>query len=86
MASGNYDMGVADINALIKFRDANPKAPVKAVFMVYNRPAFAVIGRKSRGIVAPKDLEGKKLGAPAASLPMRNGRFSSRSTASTPPR
>ncbi len=63
--SGDYDMGVADINDLIKFRDANPKAAVKAVFMVYNRPPFAVIGRKSRGINVPKDLEGRKLGAPA---------------------
>jgi len=65
VASGDYDMGFADINALIKYRDANPKTPVKAVFMVYNRPAFAVIARKSRGISAPKDLEGHKLGAPA---------------------
>ena len=65
VASGNYDMGVADINALIRFRDANPKVPVKAVFVIYNRPPFAVIGRKSRGISTPKDLEGKKLGAPA---------------------
>jgi NitT/TauT family transport system substrate-binding protein len=62
IASGAYDMGVADINALIKFRDANPKVPIKAVFIVYNKPAFAVIGRKSRGINVPKDLEGKKLG------------------------
>jgi NitT/TauT family transport system substrate-binding protein len=62
VASGSYDMGFADINALIKFRDANPKMPIKAVFMVYNKPAFAVIGRKSRGISTPKDLEGKKLG------------------------
>ena len=68
VASGDYDMGVADINALIKFRDANPKNPVKAVFMVYNRPAFAVIGRKNRGISSPKDLEGKKLGATAGSI------------------
>jgi NitT/TauT family transport system substrate-binding protein len=64
VASGDYDMGFADINALIKFRDANPKDAVKAVFMVYNRPAYAVIGRKSRGINAPKDLEGHRLGAP----------------------
>ena len=62
VASGAYDMGFADINALIKFRDANPKMPIKAVFMVYNRPPYAVIGRKSRGINTPKDLEGKKLG------------------------
>jgi NitT/TauT family transport system substrate-binding protein len=65
VASGAYDMGFGDINALIKFSDANPKAPIKAIFMVYNRPPFAVIGRKSRGIGTPKDLEGRKLGAPA---------------------
>ena len=66
VASGTYDMGFGDINSLIKFRDANPGTPIKAVFMVYNRPPFAMIGRKSRGISKPKDLEGKKLGAPAA--------------------
>jgi NitT/TauT family transport system substrate-binding protein len=64
VASGAYDMGFADINALIKFRDANPNLPVKAVFMLYNKPPFAIIGRKSRGIGKPADLEGKKLGAP----------------------
>lgn len=65
VASGTYDMGFGDINSLIKFRDANPGTPIKAVFMVYNRPPFSIVGRKSRGITKPKDLEGKKLGAPA---------------------
>ncbi len=65
LASGTYDMGFGDINSLIKFRDANPGTPIKAVFMVYNKPPFAIVGRKSRGVVKPKDLEGKKLGAPA---------------------
>ena len=65
VASGAYDMGFGDINSLIKFRDANPGIPIKAVFVLYNRPPFAIIGRKSRGISTPKDLEGKKLGAPA---------------------
>src|SRR5882762_1684812 len=64
VASGTYDMGFGDINSLIKFRDANPGTPIKAVFMVYNKPPFAIIGRKSRGVTTPKDLEGKKLGAP----------------------
>ncbi len=64
VASGRFDMALADINALIKYRDANPKAPIKAVFMLYNRPAYAIIGRKNRGIATPKDLEGKRLGAP----------------------
>lgn len=65
VASGTYDMGFGDINSLIKFRDANPTVPLKAVFMVYNKPPFAIVGRKSRGISDPKSLEGKKLGAPA---------------------
>jgi len=65
VASGTYNMGFGDINSLIKFRDANPGTPIKAVFMFYNRPPFAIVGRKSRGIAKPKDLEGKKLGAPA---------------------
>ncbi len=68
VASGSHEMGFADLNLLIKYRDANPEAPVKAVFMVYNRPAYAVIARKSRRIATPKDLEGKKLGAPADDL------------------
>ncbi len=65
VASGTYDIGIGDINSLIKFRDANPNVPLKAIFMFYNKPAFSIVGRKSRGVNAPKDLEGKKLGAPA---------------------
>ena len=65
VASGTYEMGNADINSLIKFRDKNPDLPVKAIFMLYNAPPFAIVGRKSLGVNAPKDLEGKILGAPA---------------------
>jgi NitT/TauT family transport system substrate-binding protein len=66
VAPGTYDMGVGDINSLIKFRDANPSAPLRAVFMFYNKPAFSIVARKSLAVTKPKDLEGKKLGAPAA--------------------
>ncbi|MYZ49043.1 ABC transporter substrate-binding protein [Propylenella binzhouense] len=65
VASGTYDMGFGDINSLIKFGDQNPQAALKAVYMVYNKPAFSIVGRKSLGVAAPKDLEGKTLGAPA---------------------
>lgn len=65
VASGTYEMGNADINSLIKFRDKNPELPVKAIFMIYNAPPFAIVGRKSLGVNTPKDLEGKILGAPA---------------------
>jgi NitT/TauT family transport system substrate-binding protein len=64
VASGRYDMAFADINALIRYRDQHPSAPIKAVFMVYNKPAYAIVARKSRGIIEPKQIEDKKLGAP----------------------
>lgn len=65
VASGTYQLGFADINSLIKFRDQNPEVPVKAVMMVYDKPPFAIVSLAGRGIAAPKDLEGKVLGAPA---------------------
>ncbi len=64
VASGSHEMGFADINALIRYRDQNPSAQLRAVFMVYNKPPYAIVGRKSRGISDPKSLEGKRLGAP----------------------
>ncbi len=64
VATGAFPLGFTDINSLMKFLDQNPGAPVTAVMMVYDKPAFAVVGRKSLGIETPKDLEGKALGAP----------------------
>src|SRR6476661_5741189 len=63
VANGSHEMAFADINALIKYRDQHPSAPVKAIFMVYNKPPYAVVARKSRGITEPKQLENKKIGA-----------------------
>ncbi len=64
VATGAFPVGFADINSLIKFLDQNPGAPVTAVMMVYDKPPFAIIGRKSLGVETPKDLEGRVLGAP----------------------
>jgi NitT/TauT family transport system substrate-binding protein len=66
VASGGYELGFADINALIRYRDQNPAAPVKAVYMLFNKPPFAIVGRKSRGISDPKSVEDKKLGGSPA--------------------
>lgn len=67
VASGTYDIGAGDVNSLIRFRDENPTIDLKAVMMVYDRPPFAIVGRKSKGITAdPNSLAGKKFGAPAA--------------------
>ena len=65
VASGAYEIGFADINSLIKYRDNPRNLPVKAVMMVYDTPAFSIVSLKKNGISKPKDLEGKVLGAPA---------------------
>jgi NitT/TauT family transport system substrate-binding protein len=67
VASGTYDMGFGDVNSLIRFRDENPTVDLKSVMMIYDKPPFSIVGRKSRGITADvKSLEGKKFGAPIA--------------------
>lgn len=66
VASGTYDMGFADLAALMEFVANNPTAPNKpvAVMMVYNNTPAAVLALKKSGIKAPADLNGKKMGAP----------------------
>ncbi|MDZ4161227.1 MAG: ABC transporter substrate-binding protein [Burkholderiales bacterium] len=66
VASGTYDMGFADMAALMEFHANNPDAPNKpvAVMMVYNNSPAAVLALKKSGIKTPADLSGKKLGAP----------------------
>ena len=66
VASGTYQMGFADLAALIEFVGNNPTAPNKpvAVMMVYDSTPAAVFSLKKTGIRAPADLQGKKMGAP----------------------
>jgi NitT/TauT family transport system substrate-binding protein len=66
VASGTYDLGFADLAALMEFHANNPDAPNKpvAVMMVYNNTPAAVLALKKSGIKKPTDLNGKKLGAP----------------------
>jgi NitT/TauT family transport system substrate-binding protein len=66
VASGNYQLGIADINSLIRYRDNAANVPIKAVMMVYDSPPFAILTLKKNNITKPKDLEGRTLGAPAA--------------------
>ncbi|MBB5052600.1 NitT/TauT family transport system substrate-binding protein [Afipia massiliensis] len=62
VASGSSDMALADINALVRYRDKDNGAAVKAVFVLYNKAPYAIIARKSRGIATMSDLEGKTIG------------------------
>jgi len=65
VATGAYQMGFGDINSLIKFLDEDPTQPVEAVMMIYDKPVFSIVGRRSLGITEdPASLEGMTLGAP----------------------
>lgn len=64
VASGAYQMGFADINALVEFNVTNPGQSVKAVMMIYDAPPFGLYTLKSTGIAEPGDLVGRTLGAP----------------------
>ncbi len=66
VATGAYDLGFADISALIEFLGNNPAAITKpqAIYMVYESTPSAVLALKKSGIKSPADLAGKTLGAP----------------------
>jgi NitT/TauT family transport system substrate-binding protein len=62
VATGASDFALVDLNVLIRFRDKSGAPPVKAVFVLFNKAPYAIIARKSRGVRALSDIEGKTLG------------------------
>ncbi|NMM13458.1 MAG: ABC transporter substrate-binding protein [Rhodoferax sp.] len=66
VASGTYDLGFADMAALMEFHANNPDSPSKpvAIMMVYNNTPASVMVLKKSGIKTLADLSGKKFGAP----------------------
>lgn len=64
VATGGYDMGFADLAALIEFLANNPQNRTQAVFMVYETAPAAIFTLKKNGIAKPADLAGKNIGAP----------------------
>lgn len=65
VASGAYDIGFGDMNALIQLAANKPgEAPI-AVQMLFNSPPFTIAVKKGGPIKTPKDLEGRTIGGPA---------------------
>jgi NitT/TauT family transport system substrate-binding protein len=71
VASGASEMALADINELIRLRDKADAPPIKAVFVLFNQAPYAIVARKSRGIHALSDVEGKTLGVAEGDLSIR---------------
>ncbi len=73
VAAGTSDFALVDINALMRFRDKDKQGGprIKAVFVLFNKAPYAIIARKSRGIQALSDIEGKTLGVAEGDLSIR---------------
>lgn len=66
VASGAYDIGFSDINAVIKFDAENPANAVLGVCQIFDKTLNSIITLKKSGITSPKGLEGKNVGSPEA--------------------
>lgn len=72
VAEGRFDIGFADLNAMIEHRGRQPNAPVQAIYIAYSgTPASIVTLNRSTyntekrwSIRSIEDLKGKTLGAP----------------------
>ena len=64
VATGAYDMGFADFNALVEYDTKTPGSKIQGIYMVYNSTPAAVFVLKKSGVTKPADLVGKTLAAP----------------------
>jgi NitT/TauT family transport system substrate-binding protein len=64
VATGAYDIGFADINAMIEYNARQPDSKLISFFMIYDGASLSIISRKGNGIAKPADLVGKTIAAP----------------------
>src|SRR5262249_33179197 len=69
--SGAYDAGFGDINAVIQQAANKPGEQPLMVYQIYNRPPFVLVTKADGPIKTLKDVEGKKLGAPAGAATLK---------------
>jgi NitT/TauT family transport system substrate-binding protein len=64
VASGAYDIGVADISPTIRMRLTQPQTDIVAPFVLQQGSPLAAMTLRRTGIATPKQLEGKRVAAP----------------------
>lgn len=64
LASGTYEMGLADINPTIKFRAENPDSDIIAVAVIFAGSPLVAVVDADGPIQTPADFAGKTLAAP----------------------
>ncbi len=82
VASGAYDLGYADLNAMIRFNDQNPNQKLIAVMIAHDKGTTGLATKASSSIKSPRDLVGKNWRLPWATPAGNCSRCLPRSTAS----
>lgn len=71
LGTGKFDLSFSDMYNALEFNEKNPNDKVIAVAVTQSRAPFAILTLKEKGINSPKDLVGKKLGAPTGDGPRK---------------
>ncbi|MBE9012874.1 ABC transporter substrate-binding protein [Pseudanabaenaceae cyanobacterium LEGE 13415] len=71
LGTGKFDLSFSDMYNALEFNEKNPNDRVIAVAVTQNAAPFAILSLKDKGISSPKDLAGKRLGAPAGDGPRK---------------
>ncbi len=64
VGAGTYDIGFADLNAMIEYNARNPSAREVAVFVIYDGSPLSIVTLKESKIEKPADLAGRTVAAP----------------------
>jgi NitT/TauT family transport system substrate-binding protein len=67
IAGRAYDFGVVDLAVLVEFNAKNPGNELVAVGVIFNDSPLSIMTLRAHGITTPRDLEGRRIGAPAGS-------------------
>ena len=65
VVSGTHDIAYSDVGTIVKWNAENPGRELMIFYIAEDGFPLVAVSLKSKGISKPKDLEGKKLGAPS---------------------
>lgn len=63
--SGTHEIAYSDVGTIVKWNAENPGKELMIIYVAEDGFPLGAFALKTKGIAKPKDLEGKKLGAPS---------------------
>ena len=64
VAAGTYDVGFADLGAVVAFNAKQGGTKLITIYQVYDQAPLSVMSLKGYGVTKPSDLSGKKMASP----------------------